>query len=97
MSIQTLGAILAVVLALNLIMDLVYAWRERLVMRMFDEVLDVLVPALEDIRRLDPHLDESIELAMVRTIELQPRVHAMANGYITPIGLIPRRKRKGQK
>jgi hypothetical protein len=92
MSSMTL-VLLALALAIgSMIINTVQAYVERRAMKVFTEALELMVPVMEDVRRIEPHLDESVELAMIRTAELLPTARRMANGYVTPFGLFPRRK-----
>ena len=94
MNATTFATIVAVLLVVDLVLNLVFAWIERHSVRALAEALELVVPAMEDMRRIEPDLDESFELALIRITKLRPKLQRLANGYITPMGLVPRRKRR---
>jgi hypothetical protein len=69
------------------------AWAERRAARHFLEGLDLVRPAMEDIARIEPHLEESIDLALVRLADAQREMWRQANGYVTPFGLMRARRK----
>lgn len=90
----TLFSVAVGALLIQLVGVMVSAVLERRTARQFLEGLNLVRPVMEDMRRIEPHLDESIELALLQIEDSEEKLRRIANGYVTPIGIVRARRRR---